>query len=71
MILATDRGNASIYSTLHQKRVGSFCYENGLDSQNLNPDYQFTCMDIMSEGRMAVFGSTGGSLTFSYYPDMK
>lgn len=70
-IKGTDRGNASIYSIPQEKRIGAFCYENGLTDKDITPDYEFTCLKVMSEGKIAAFGSQGGSLTFSYYPNMR
>ena len=67
----TDRGNASIFSVLQEKRIGAFCHENGLKDGEITPDYEFTCLKVMSEGRIGVMGSQSGSLTFNYYPDLR
>jgi len=67
----TDRGNASIFSVLQEKRIGAFCHENGLKDGEITPDYEFTCLKVMSEGRIGVLGSQSGSLTFNYYPDVR
>jgi len=71
LIISTDRGNASIFSVLQEKRIGAFCHENGLKDGEITPDYEFTCLKVMSEGRIGVMGSQSGSITFNYYPDMK
>jgi len=67
-IIATDRGNASVYDILQQKRLGSFCNKEGFEEGEVPPEYEFMSMGIINDGRTGVFGSKGGALTFAYYP---
>lgn len=65
--LATDRGNAGVYSIMQEKRIGTIINEDGLEDIEMTPDYEFTCIKVLADGRACALGSEGGSLTIAYY----
>jgi len=65
--LATDRGNAGVYSIMQEKRLGAIINEDGLEDIEMTPDYEFTCIKVLADGRACALGSEGGSLTIAYF----
>lgn len=67
ILLATDRGNVSVYSIMQERRIGSICNEYGLEEIEMSPDYEFTAVKVLADGKVCAIGSEGGSLTVAYY----
>ena len=57
-----------MYDILQQKRIGAFCNTGVLEDGDVPADYEFTCMNIMSDGKKGIFGAKTGALTLAYYP---